>query len=354
MLATEASALMGGLVIALDWVELRSGFRGLVASACTRHGRALPIAWKVVEGAKFDLSQNAVEDEFVQGLAKMVDPARTCIVADRGFRRVSFLALLDSLGFGYAIRVCEHVHVSGTSYTGLLENYGLKEGQEVDLGRVEYREDGATTTRIVMRWARGADEPWIIATNLTRKSLHKICAIYAQRMEADAEAFRGGPASTGGRELPGPQESSLRVRAPDAGVVEEVRLRRAVSGLEERGPVRADAGSPGAGVWVLYAQGRAAERRGLPPTKSSGKVRTNVRHLGLKYGSERQARTQLRQDRPGTAQTRPGNPVCHTGIGGDVRKGGDDPGLPRDKLGHHIPVGSRRRTSPPSRPGGPA
>ena len=94
---------MGGLVIAMDWVELRSGFRGLVASACTRHGRALPIAWKVVEGAKFDLSQNAVEDEFVQGLAKMVDPARTCIVADRGFRRVSFLALLDSLGFGYAI-----------------------------------------------------------------------------------------------------------------------------------------------------------------------------------------------------------------------------------------------------------
>ena len=158
-------------MVSLDWVELRRGFRALVASVCTRRGRALPVAWKVVHREKFRRSQNAVEDAFVERLAAMLDVGRSCIVADRGFRRATFLSLLNSLGFGYVIRVCGKVHVSGRKYTGLLEGCGLKEGRDADLGPVDYREDGQARTRLVWRWNRAQDEPWLLATNLpTRRA----------------------------------------------------------------------------------------------------------------------------------------------------------------------------------------
>ena len=188
VLSKEAERHFGAMVVSLDWVELRRGFRALVASVCTRRGRALPVAWKVVHREKFRRSQNAVEDEFVEALAGMLDVGRSCIVADRGFRRATFLALLDSLGFGYVIRVCGKVHVSGRKYAGLLEGCGLKEGAEADLGAVDYREDGLARTRLVWRWNRAQDEPWLLATNLGR-SIKRLCAIYALRMEEE-ESFR--------------------------------------------------------------------------------------------------------------------------------------------------------------------
>ena len=188
-LAREAAARFGALVVALDWVELRGGCRALVASACTKRGRALPVAWTVVHPARFRRSQNAVEDSFMERLAKMLDAPRTCIVADRGFRRATFLNLLHRLGFGYVVRVCGKVHVAGAGHTGLLEACGLAEGGEADLGAVEYRKDGAVRTRIVWRWRWGQREPWLLATNLKRKSVNRLCDLYARRMEEE-ESFR--------------------------------------------------------------------------------------------------------------------------------------------------------------------
>jgi len=188
VLSKEAARYFGAMVVSLDWVELRRGFRALVASVCTRRGRALPVAWKVVRPEKFTRSQNAVEDEFVEALARLLDAGRVCIVADRGFRRATFLALLNSLGFGYVIRVCGKVQVSGRRHVGLLENCGLREGAEADLGAVAYREDGLARTRLVWRWNRAQDQPWLLATNLD-KSIQRLCEIYALRMEEE-ESFR--------------------------------------------------------------------------------------------------------------------------------------------------------------------
>jgi hypothetical protein len=150
-LAREAAARFGSLILALDWVELRGGCRALVASACTRRGRALPVAWTVANPSRFRRSQNAVEDAFVERLSKRLDAPRVCILADRGFRRATFLNLLHRLGFAYVVRVCGKVHVSGRGYAGLLEACGLGERGEIDLGGVEYREDGAARTRVVGR-----------------------------------------------------------------------------------------------------------------------------------------------------------------------------------------------------------
>ena len=234
VLAQEASRYLGALVVSLDWVELRSGFRALVASACTRRGRALPVAWKVVRPEKYTRSQNAVEDEFVAALAELLDVPRVCLVADRGFRRATFLELLGRLGFGYVIRVCGKVHVEGRGHLGLLENCGLKEGGEADLGAVYYREDGLVQTRLVWRWTRAQDEPWLLATNLAAKSLKQLCAIYALRMEEE-ETFRDLKSHRFG----------FALRYVLCSTVERYERMLAVWAL---------------GTWVLYAQGLAAVR----------------------------------------------------------------------------------------------
>jgi hypothetical protein len=189
-LTREAAARFKPLCVALDWVELRGGCRALVAAACLRRGRALPLAWTVVRPAEFRRSQNAVEDALVAWLAVELSGVQVCLVlvADRGFRRASFLAHLDALGLGYVIRVCEKVHVSSRRYRGLLSGCGLRPGAEGDLGEVEYREDGVVRTRLVWRWRSGAAEPWLLATNRSWK-LGRVAETYARRMETE-ESFR--------------------------------------------------------------------------------------------------------------------------------------------------------------------
>lgn len=188
-LAREANVLFGSLVIAVDWVELRGGFRAIVAAACTGRGRALPIAWAVVHPRKFRLSQNSCEEGFLRLLSTILpDPTRTTIIADRGFGRAELLPVLEELGFGYIIRVRGHVEVDSLNYSGLLEDYPLSQGGEADLGWVEYRQDGVARTRVVMKWARGAEEPSYLVTNL-RNGARRVSRIYARRMEEE-ESFR--------------------------------------------------------------------------------------------------------------------------------------------------------------------
>jgi len=125
-LCREARAHFGALMISLDWVEIGGGRRALVASACTRRGRALPMAWRVVSA---------------------------------------------------------NVHVRAHSYQGLLGNCGLREGRRGDLGFLDYREDGLIRTRVVWHYMRAHDDAWLLATNLRDKSVKKLCEIYSHRME---------------------------------------------------------------------------------------------------------------------------------------------------------------------------
>jgi hypothetical protein len=154
VLVRQAETFGGMLVVALDWVELRNKQRALVAALCRSDGRALPLAWTVVWNSKFSVSQNDVEDAFTARLAAFFDdPARVVIIADRGFRRASYLAFLQGLEFHYVIRICENVRVRGQRYSGILGNHKLTDGNQDDLGWVDYREDRIVRTRIVARRA---------------------------------------------------------------------------------------------------------------------------------------------------------------------------------------------------------
>ncbi len=266
-LCREASARFGALVVSLDWVEIGGGRRALVASACTRRGRALPMAWRVVSSNRFHISQNAVEDRLVEDISRLVDVERTCVVADRGFRRASFLALLDSLGLGYVIRVSGKVHVRGRKYQGLLTDCGLREGARGDLGFLDYREDGFVRTRVVWHYMRAHDDAWLLATNLRDKSVKRLCEIYALRMEEE-ETFRDLKSHRFG--------AALRyVKLSDSQRYERLMAIWAM------------------GTWLLHAQGHAAvearEHYGLSTAPNSrvdlSLVRSGHLLLRLRLGS---------------------------------------------------------------------
>jgi hypothetical protein len=189
MLALEAWRYIGRLTIAVDWVELRNNFTAIVATATTGKGRALPVAWSVEQRSKLHRSQNSLEEGFMRLIAALLpDPRWITVVCDRGFGRAMLLPAIEAMGMNYVIRVRGHVQIASGSYRGLLENFPLKEGETADLGPVDYREDGVTSTRLVAHWARGAEEPLYLATNLTNTP-KRIVRIYSQRMQEE-ESFR--------------------------------------------------------------------------------------------------------------------------------------------------------------------
>ena len=189
MLACEAWQHLGRLVVAIDWVELRNKFTAIVGAVATGKGRALPISWSVEKRSKAHRSQNCLEEAFLTLVSTLLpDPAWITIVADRGFGRAMLFPFVEGLGMSYVVRVRGRVHVECDDYSGLLEDYPLKEGETVDLGRVLYREDGIARTRVVLHWGRGAAEPLCLATNLT-SSARRVVKTYAQRMQEE-ESFR--------------------------------------------------------------------------------------------------------------------------------------------------------------------
>jgi hypothetical protein len=189
MLTCEAWRHFGKLVVAIDWVELRNNFTAIVGAVATGKGRALPISWSVVTRSKAHRSQNCLEEAFLTLISTFLpDPAWITIVADRGFGRAMLFPFVNGLGMSYVVRIRGRVHVACEDYSGLLEDYPLKEGETVDLGRVLYREDGITRTRVVLHWGRGAAEPLCLATDLT-SSARRVVKIYAQRMQEE-ESFR--------------------------------------------------------------------------------------------------------------------------------------------------------------------
>lgn len=189
MLAGQAWEHMGELVVAVDWVELRNSFTAIVGTATTGKGRALPVAWSVEKRSSLHRSQNSLEEGFLTLISTLLpDPAWITIVADRGFGRAMLFPLVERLGMRYVVRVRGRVHVECPAYSGLLEDYALREGDTVDLGRVTYREDGIAQTRLVLHWERGAEEPVYLATNVARGA-HRVVRVYAERMQEE-ESFR--------------------------------------------------------------------------------------------------------------------------------------------------------------------
>ncbi len=176
------------LLIALDWTEWHPPLRMLLASAVVG-SRAIPIQAAVFAKGNIVRSQNTWENNFVALLALLLEDLKVsvCFLADRGFRRVSFLKLLQGLkGHSFVVRMGDQIMVETLKGQTLLSRLGLQPGHALDLGEVRVRQDGAITVRVIGVWMKGQREPWWLATNRT-DSLASLAGLYDRRMAIEEQ-----------------------------------------------------------------------------------------------------------------------------------------------------------------------
>jgi hypothetical protein len=199
------------LLVSIDWTEWHHGLRMLVAAVVTGK-RALPLfaqAWHQIVNTR---SQNSRENTF---LRLLVDAVRRVgvtmtVLCDRGFRRASWISLLQQLRVPFVVRLMDDVLVELPDYTqAALQYVLLTQGQVLDLGVMPLRADGVTSVRIIGYWAPGADEPWWLATS-ERGPARQVLRLYDRRMTVE-EQFR----DTKGRRF-GVKLFGTQFRDPDA------------------------------------------------------------------------------------------------------------------------------------------
>jgi hypothetical protein len=180
--------LPGPFLIAIDWTEWHPPLRMLLASVI-RGTRAIPVHAAVFSKIHIHRSQNTWENNFLRLLCWLLNEinARACFLSDRGFRRVSYLKLLqEQKEHSFLVRIADQISVEFKKGKRLLKKCGLQPGHAVDLGTVLLRQDGAVRLRVIGIWAKGQREPWWLATNL-EDSLAQLAAIYDRRMAIEEQ-----------------------------------------------------------------------------------------------------------------------------------------------------------------------
>lgn len=178
------------MLLAVDWTEWHHDLRMLVAARVVGK-RALPLHVHVCEKQVRLRSQNSKENAFARLLSRALREAgRTALLlCDRGFRRVSWLQLLDQLGLRFVVRLQSDVHVELDSGTRLaLSDILLTPGQVLDLGIVGLRSDGAMQVRVVGYLGPGQTDPWWLATT-EQVDASRVLSLYDRRMTIE-EQFR--------------------------------------------------------------------------------------------------------------------------------------------------------------------
>lgn len=178
------------LLVAVDWTEWHHDLRMLVAAVVAGR-RAIPLYAEAFDKLIRRRSQNARENTFARVLADSLRRAgvSATLLCDRGFRRASWLKLLQQLGLGFVVRLMDDVTVEVAPDVSMpLRNVLLTPGQLLDLGVVALRSDGAVRVRIIGYWAPGRSEPWWLATSVTAHPAF-ILKLYDRRMTIE-EQFR--------------------------------------------------------------------------------------------------------------------------------------------------------------------
>lgn len=188
LLKLVARCMRDKLLIAIDWTEWHNELRMLTASVVADK-RAIPVQTAAFHRSDIPRSQNSRENGFLNTLAMVLGELglKAIILCDRGFRRVSWLKLLQDRKLDFVIRLKEDVyaHAPGIG-TRLLSNMGLRPGRVIDLKWVMLREDQAVRVRVIGVWSRKARERWWLATSLNC-SAERVVAYYDRRMAIEEQ-----------------------------------------------------------------------------------------------------------------------------------------------------------------------
>ena len=156
-------------------------------AAIPRRGRALPLAWRAYDRATIRDSQNRIEEEFITELADCLAPIRIVLIADRGFARASLLRLLRQRGIDFVVRIDRETHIHWRGRSKPAGQYRPRLDATRLLTDAAYHREEQIPITFAVCHARGAEEPWYLASSLDQAT--RIRRLYERRVTIE-ESFR--------------------------------------------------------------------------------------------------------------------------------------------------------------------
>jgi hypothetical protein len=179
------------LVLAMDWTDFDDDdHTTLCVHLVTTHGRSLPLAWRTTKKSELANRRSKLEDEMVESLHGWIPAsARVVLLADRGFGRQDFYAVLDALGWDYVIRFKQDIKVEVAGTTQLARERVAPNGRPQQFLAAKVTDQKTEVGAVVTVKAAKMKEPWCLATSLTSASAAEVVKLYGRRFTIE-ETFR--------------------------------------------------------------------------------------------------------------------------------------------------------------------
>jgi hypothetical protein len=179
------------IVVALDWTEFDKDDHAVIALyLLTSHGRATPLVWKTVRKSELKSHRNDHEYSVLERLHEIVPPrVDITVLADRGFGDQKLFALLDALGWTYAIRFRGVIKVTHAGRTLPARDWIPASGHAKMLRDVGITDDRSPIPAVVLKHQKGMKEAWCIATNRADLGAQGVVKLYSRRFTIE-ETFR--------------------------------------------------------------------------------------------------------------------------------------------------------------------
>lgn len=180
------------LTIALDWTDFeKDDHTTLCAYLVTRHGRALPLAWRTVKKSELKDRQTQIEMKLIRDLGLWIPGSvRITLLADRGFGKQELYEELEALHWDFIIRFRGDILVE--SAAGDLRpaaDWVPSNGRAMMLAGARVTGKKKPVAAVVVVKAKRMKEPWCLATSLASAQAQQIVRAYGRRFSIE-ETFR--------------------------------------------------------------------------------------------------------------------------------------------------------------------
>ena len=151
----------------VDGTKVGNGHQLLMVAVAYRR-RALPIAWTWVKGKRGHSSADKQCALLAYVHKRMPENAIVLVAGDSEFGAIDVLKLLDSWGWGYALRQkgSHLIQPSDASAYQRCDTLVTQPGQSQWLVGVNLTEKHAYKCNFLAYWKSGEKEPWLLATQL--------------------------------------------------------------------------------------------------------------------------------------------------------------------------------------------
>lgn len=180
------------IVITLDRTDFDDDddHRTLAAYLVTKHGRAMPLAWKTVRKSKLADRRRQTEEELIGALRRWLpESVKITLLADRGFGSQLLYQLPETLGWDFIIRFRGCILVEAEGEQKPASAWLSPSGRARKLVDAKVTADRTEVGAVVVVRGNRMKEAWYLATPPRDRSAAEIVNLYGRRFTIE-ETFR--------------------------------------------------------------------------------------------------------------------------------------------------------------------